>query len=226
MEIEKLVERITAEVLKYIYGNGNKDLIIEQKRILILDQEGALIKKQIADNTKISMEQMDDLTQFSLNNRLDQYEWVVVPALTIKELTHISLGIRDGMVCELISDGILTGKKIFVLAEGLEYRKYEATSSSKYYSMLKTYEEKLVDFGIQIVNSFELYGCFQEKLCSKFQDKASIYKERRKVIIESHLEQLYLSGHNEIQIDKRAIITPLAVDFIKAKGMRIVRQRE
>jgi len=130
------------------------------------------------------------------------------------------------MVCELISDGILTGKKIFVLAEGLEYRKYEATSSSKYYSMLKTYEEKLVDFGIQIVNSFELYGCLQEKLCSKFQDKASIYKERRKVIIESHLEQLYLSGHNEIQIDKRAIITPLAVDFIKAKGMRIVRQRE
>jgi len=71
MEIEKLVERITAEVLKYIYGNGNKDLIIEQKRILILDQEGALIKKQIADNTKISMEQMDDLTQFSLNNRID-----------------------------------------------------------------------------------------------------------------------------------------------------------
>ncbi len=224
MELARLIEKITIEVLKQLRIE-EKVKLSQQQRILVWT-EACEVKEQLVAKLKLPLEQVEDRSQFKGLGDLENYHAIIFPRLGIGEMVHIVLGIQLGETETVISKALLLGKKTFVLREGLDYRDREATANPNYYKLLQDYEAKLSTFGISLVNLEELQLSGEVDQGQRQEGKEKTYSIKKRLITESQLEELFLKGYREIEVMKNAMITPLASDFIKSKQLKIIRRME
>lgn len=223
MELAKLIERITAEVLKQL--REEKQRLRAQKRILVWT-ERLEVKEQAAEKLKLPLEQLEDRIQFKGLEDLEAYDAIIFPKLEAGEMVHMALGIQLGETEALAARALLRGKRIYVLQEGLVYKEHKATTAPGYYKLLQEYEERLEAYGISVVPWEGLQLDDERSQCAVQETQKKVLDLKERLITESRIAELFSMGYQEIRIAKNAMITPLAVDFIKSKQLKILRGME
>lgn len=230
MELEELIKIITDEVIKKLKDNTKKD---KRKKILVLEPLDSNEYCQLVEEYNKDPYEFYPLD--STDKNVESYDFVLVPKLDNRELVNLSLGIPCGIREKVIIDCILKDKKVYIFGEGLEYRKYSKTSNKIFYKMYQEYENRIVNFGLKIINNFS--GLFQnEEINEEVDEKTEIESEEhraydkenkvevtKKVLTETDIDKLYKSGAKEIIINNKTILTPLAKDYIRIKSIAVKR---
>lgn len=224
MELEKLIKKITMEVLNQLKAE-EKATILQQKKILVWTESWEM-KEQLSAKLKLPIEQLQDRIQFRGLKEIESYDAIILPEVSVGEMVHIALGIQQGETETLVSKALLLGKKVCMLRDGLDYRESEVTANPAYYKMLQGYETQLSHFGISLVDWEELELSGEAGQPDVSQEKSRAYCVSGRLVTESLLEELFLKGYQEIGVAKNAVITPLAADYIKRKQLKITRGLE
>ncbi|SKC81578.1 ethanolamine utilization protein [Maledivibacter halophilus] len=222
--VDNLSKIIAQEVLKRIKESENYMDIVRSKKLLILDNSSN--KENYADvyfkKTKVKF------LNESCIEELDSFKYIIAPNLSNKDLAGIALGIEKSNISRFIIEGILRGKKIIAIEDGIEYKKFKERSNLNFFRIFEEYQEKIMKFGISVVKRENLYMIFKEKETKNFSKKLDGLKENldeallnKKVIIEKDIYNAYNIGYKNICINKKSIITPLAVDYIKSNKINI-----
>ncbi|MBC2855074.1 hypothetical protein H3N56_01020 [Cetobacterium sp. 2A] len=194
MSEQELVDIIKKEVEKYLSGNksdeNSKEKINFYGTDLILKQE--LEKKFIIEESA---------------NR------VIVSEINIKNFVDLSLGTYSDEVGEKLLTYILSGKEIFIVEEGIEYRNY-TDIPKKLLKKYEFYEKEILDYGIKIIKRVEVLENLKEKnryFSGKLLDLKTLrknYDENKKII----------------ELSKETTITDLAKEFAETNGIKIIKR--
>ncbi|MEW8993948.1 TIGR02536 family ethanolamine utilization protein [Clostridium sp.] len=227
MDYDKLVDLIVKEVYKKL-EETNKKNIRHKTAVIIGDVE------------------LDPITKANLNEeyRMIYYgeealeaDIAVVSRLSIKSMANIATltGINEEE--NFIINMLLAGKRVYVLENGLEYRKYKNTAPRALYNKYLSFEKELKVYGIDIVEVIEKVEdkttrkeeYKKAKEVSVLETSDSISEEmsfeirNKKLISEMDLRKPFMNGMKSVVIDKKSIITPLANDFIRIHDLKVKR---
>lgn len=236
MDIEKLVDMITKEVMSRIPSSTNSTAI-DKKKVLVISsasEELTAVKDLVQDKYEVHNYNDEDVN-------LKNYDHIIVTNLCNKGLSSLALGLCNDNVQALLVEALFNGKKIHVLKEGIQYRRYSTNASEALYNLYNQYECKIMSYGAAIVNQSDLLKSMeigascndmhseivaQSKTVvseSTAQSHQIVEINNKRLITESDLKKLYMNGIKEINLIKKAILTPLAQDFIRIKQLKINR---
>lgn len=247
MDFDEMVKNIVSEivamadkkVLLFITGGAvNIDNIFKdlssfdfQYEIVMTDAARKVIPREYIDN--LSGNIIDNKSD--MVNSIKKCDFIIIPVLTRNTLSKISLGISDNLLTLGISEALMMGKRITAVNDSFDPSneiniKLGYSKNPIYNDMIMKYEGKLVDLGINFVTSGEL----KEKIkkCFFINEKIPLLQESAKEekIIKIYgkvltLADLLNSIKDEkcicINIDKNAIITPLAKDYISNNNIDV-----
>lgn len=255
MDMEKLVDMITKEVMKRI-PSSRDNAAMDKEKVLVIsscEEELEVVKELVEDKYEVHIYNKEDIN-------LRNYEHIIVTNLCNKGLSSMALGLCNNNVQAFIVEALFNGKKVYVLKEGIQYRKYSSNSNEALYNLYNQYEHKIIAYGIALVHKNDLLKNMQmganrneesvQKSCSvesniigisddmhsktEAQAKKSVSEDtvqshqvveinNKRLITESDLRKLYMNGIKEVTLIKKAILTPLAQDFIRIKRLKINR---
>lgn len=237
MENEKLIQAITEEVMKRLMDmlkKQNFSQLLNKKSILIISNKEDKFLESELNSLNCSVDYSSSITT------IENYDFVLIQELNNLELVNLSLGLPGGEKEKLIIECMLKGKKIGLLSEGIEFKNYKNTSNKSFYSMYETYEKKIIEFGINIVgqnsikdfikiediNKKSNYNNMEELIrCDEF-DKVKRYVDlcEKKLISEVDLRRVMVNGNRDVIVSVKAIVTPLAKDFIRMNKLNVIKQ--
>lgn len=226
-DTRKLIEHITAEVLKKINFHSEAENKSFKTKILAVSFSNREIFEAL-DCNKFEVEYGED----SLENLfIEKYEAIFVGKLGTDDLARVALGIGGNPLSQLLIKALLKYKEIFIIEDKLEYRSYEKTANTSFYKMLQGYEEKLKEFGIRFIESMEIEAILnkQDEATSFESTKASrenqsSYHLQGKIITEAIAKHVCFQGYKKIEFSKNTIITPLAQDYFKTNAVTLIRR--
>ncbi|SET49399.1 ethanolamine utilization protein [Natronincola peptidivorans] len=222
MDLERLVKAITLEVLKHMEIT-NHDTPPPLKKLLVLEETDSKEEERYFQSIK-GRYQVEGIESYHQGQSINYYDAIIIPYLPIKEMVNIGIGVRNGDISEITSEAILLGVKVYVLKEGIDYRKYQKTSNIGYYQMMESYEKKLKELGIHIVDQDNFYESLNNHQKDMNNDNSSTIIDKR-IITETDIEEFYSKGYEEIFLREKTIITPLAEDYIKQNRIAIFREK-
>lgn len=232
---KELIEYIAKEVIKQIKSIENKEATVEveKDKILAIPISNNKFLENYEDHFQI-----DYINDIKEDIDINSYKCLVLEGICIQRLVSISMGLTGDKISSTVIDFILQDKKIYILNEGVEYRQYKNTSNISFYNMLKSYEDKLKGFGIDFINKLDLKSIsknmcqdrlvnsidnqIEERDIQKTSKRNLAYKIESKILTEGNLRKIHQEGHTSILLQKKAIITPLAKDYIKSNGIDVL----
>lgn len=234
MDMEKLVEMITKEVMKRIKKLSYDENKYVKDKILLL---GDCFE---SSNIKEALEEKYIVDLYNSDVNVDCYKAVVLSKLNLKVLSNLALGLCNGQYEEIIINALFKGKRVYVLEDGMEYRKYMSSANKNLYKLYTEYEQKLIYNGVDILNEGNLirtllcgqdihksqnYEVYEDSISEKIENEQEVIKNSlsKKLITELDAKKLYMGGAKEINILKKSILTPLAQDFIRINHLKIKR---
>lgn len=234
MDMEKLVEMITKEVMKRIKKLSYDENRYVKDKILLL---GDCFE---SSNIEEALEEKYIVDLYNSDVNVDCYKAVVLSKLNLKVLSNLALGLCNGQYEEIIINALFKGKRVYVLEDGMEYRKYMSSANKNLYKLYTEYEQKLMYNGVDILNEGNLirtllcgqdihksqnHEVYEDGISEKIENKQEFIKNSlsKKLITEVDLRRLYMDGVKEINILKKSILTPLAQDFIRINHLKIKR---
>ena len=177
---------------------------------------------------------------------LDAYEAVVLFGLSCDAMAALASGACDTAYTRLASKAILSGKKVYVPTEEVELYRYKETAPAAYYNMMQQKLDLLVASGVvicaqagleQVILGSEAPApvpaaaptcaapvCAAPAPVVSCESKAVRIEKR--VLTEKDLIEANMEGVTEVHIGERTIITALAKDAAKDRGMTIVRDED
>lgn len=224
MDFEKLVDLVVAEVYKRL-ENRNEEVFNEKKKLVVLWEDSLEeYKEELANEYEI----------YAYEDGIRDCDTVVVSKLCLRGLANLANGMNVSNEERFILKMIMKGKKVFVVNSGVEYKRYSKTAPKILYNKYVEFEEKLKDYGVKFIDSLiEIKqskdvvknNIVKEEVSEKYESysEKSLELRNKKLIVESDLRGLYKRGMEEVIIDKKSIITPLASDFIRIQKLNIKR---
>ncbi|MBU3178780.1 flavoprotein [Clostridium estertheticum] len=178
-----------------------------------------------------------------LSKKINEVDFVLIPVMTRNILAKTALGIRDTFITTGISDSIMKNKKIIVVKDSFDPDNPVNISlgysqNISYNEMIKNHIKTIEGFGVTFINASELKKAIDELI--RIEDKvpeqiASIKKVINKTQhitkemdgitlkgIITKTDLLPLGGCRNINVEKGAVITPLAKDYIDSENIEIV----
>lgn len=223
MDMEKLVETVVLQVLKSL-AEEHTQLLENSKKILIIERANNGIWDSLVKEVVSQGDVVEDINGLQQGKKIEEYDYIILPFLTPKRLVNIATGLRNDIIEETISDILLLGRRIYLLQEGINYRRYKKTANENYYLMIENYENKLISFGMKIVNKTELYEIIRFGEVEEKSKETNLAIRDKKIITESEIKKGLKQGYNIIKISDKTIITPLAHDLIKANKIKVVTE--
>lgn len=227
MNYDKLVDLIVKEVYKKL-EETNKNIVKHKIAVIIGDVE-------LDPITKFNLD--EEYTVTSYNEEQLEADIAIVSTLSIKSMANIATltGINEEE--NFIINMLLAGKKVYVLENGLEYRKYKNTAPRALYNKYLSFERELKVYGIDIVEFIEKVEdkTTRKEEYKKIEDisiletsnfiseEMSFEIRNKKLISEMDLRKPFMNGMKSVVIDKKSIITPLANDFIRIHNLKVKR---
>lgn len=166
-------------------------------------------------------------------NLVDEIEEADVLCLVnsnAKMFAEITRAYADNEEAKQVLDHLSIGRKVIVVEEGIDYRKYKQTCPSKLYERWLSYEQTLKSYGVEFVKIEELLISSKESEFCPFESSNlntevdtsnSVIAER--VVTESNLSQIPKKNSKTITIKSDAIVTPLAQDYIRQEHLILKR---
>ena len=177
---------------------------------------------------------------------LDAYEAVVLFNLSCDAMAALASGACDTAYTRLASKAILSGKKVYVPTEEVELYQYRETAPAAYYNMMQQKLDLLVASGVVICAQASLEQVIlgngspvpaavgpgwtaaapappaPPPACCE----AKAVRIEKRVLTEKDLIEANMSGVTEVHIGEKTIVTALAKDAAKDRGMTIVRDED
>lgn len=157
------------------------------------------------------------------------YDFIVAAQVSTGLLAYTALGIPGQPEAQCILEALLSGRKVYILESGLEYRRYKESSYKALYQKYQEYEEEIRRFGAEIVSGVqeaaELVMRVLKKECAPADDRAAFDLTGLKLLGESDLGKMRGTGYRTVLIGKKTIITPLAKDYISNHNLTVRRQQ-
>lgn len=176
-----------------------------------------------------------------------EWEMLLAADLSVETMAYAAHGIAATPEAACILQGLLTGRQVCLLEQGLEYRKYKETAPKTIYLLYQNQEKTLRQMGIRFLrHSMDLLDL--EKEIYREQEFAQDLFQQRKpeehkaekdwrkpgepeadlshlmLLQESELIKARGMGYRTILLNRKAKITPLALDYLKNHGLTIHRQ--
>jgi len=148
---------------------------------------------------------------------------IVLSSLSNKNLSYICEGADVGEVPSIIIEGLLLGKEIIIIEEGIDYRKYLNSSNKVFYEMLRNKEKALTTFGIKVIKKKSLASYLNKKVKhASCLSTGDVF--RGKLMTEEHVKYFHQDGFTEVNVTSGVIITPLAKDYIQKNNISVVNR--
>ena len=178
---------------------------------------------------------------------LDDYAAVVLFNLSCDAMAALASGACDTAYTRLASKAILSGKKVYVPTEEVELYQYKETAPAAYYNMMQQKLDLLVASGVVICAQASLeqviLGSASPVPAAAAPVRAAAPAEpapapaaacceeravrvNKRVLTEKDLIEANMSGVTEVHIGGKTIVTALAKDAAKDRGMTIVRDED
>jgi Flavoprotein. len=209
-------------------------------QLLILTQEHGVCCHQMLESARLG-EHFSTVCGLTEGYQCDPaaFDTVILYGLTNEALAKIASGVCDTPYTKLASRALLLGKRIFVPREEVELYQYASTAPAVYYSMMEEKLKILIASGVTICPGDELestilgsapvnagQSCCEcpEKPAAKPAAPAKEQKLTKRVITERDIINLKENGVARALIGEKTILTDLARDLAKTRGIEIVRE--
>lgn len=253
MDFDLLVAEITKRVAQKMEEKVKEEQpqispANDKPKILILTQEHGQYCHESLENCRLTeYYQTECALVKNYECSMKDYEAVILYDLTNDILGKITAGISDTPFLSLVSQAILTGKKIYVPEEAVELYQYKQSAPKVYYSMMN---EKLnflrncnFTFCCHEDLDNEILGCHEKKAPCNITSSGSEEESRiqpisqdealgaeavvlaKKVITERDIRNAYESGADKIIVSKRAIITDLALEYARYRKISLEKSK-
>ena len=168
---------------------------------------------------------------------LDDYDTVVIGELSCGALDSIASGASGCEFIRLAVQAILRGKRVLVLAEGVELFQRRATAPAAYYKMMQDKLDFLEKCGVTVCAA----GDAEQLLCeapakpakpaakpaaaAKCSAPDGVRIEKR-VLTEQDVTEAQKNHASRILVGEKCIITALARDAAAARGIAIIKDND
>ena len=202
---EEMLEIILKKVLEELSRKGidissRKNQEEKLIKVSFLGKDN-LLKDELKTYAKIN-DNIDFKTFFESLEKADS-EKLVVSDLSIDELVDLSQGRKN-----IVTEFLLNSKEVFLVEEGLEYKKYQKPEA-----LIKVYDgylQNLKEFGVKVLKRVEISKMFTKR--EEFSISGVITKDK--------LQKL--SAENQkIIVKKGSKITSLADEYIKSNNIQL-----
>ncbi len=159
---------------------------------------------------------------------VDGFDAVVFPTLSQNTAAKAAQGIRDGFACDLMARALRAGSRVVAARDSV----CPGCAGGAYAGMLRTILERLVAFGVELCDANDLgaavRGCSAPAPApvSPESPRKPAAKGKKTVITASVVQDAARAGKTEIVVDAASLLTPLARDEARERGIRIVRSGE
>ena len=216
--------------------------------LLILTQDhGTVCHATLESETLKARYRTDCALMRHYDVELDDYEAVVLFNLSCDAMAALASGACDSAYTRLASKAILSGKKVYVPTEEVELYQYRETAPAAYYNMMQQKLDLLVASGVVICAQASLeqviLGSASPVPAAAAPVRAAAPAEpapapaaacceeravrvNKRVLTEKDLIEANMSGVTEVHIGGKTIVTALAKDAAKDRGMTIVRDED
>ncbi len=137
---------------------------------------------------------------------------IVITDLKIPELISLDIGTYTDEVSKEILNHILEGDKIFIIKEGIEWRKFK-NIPEKLYKKYEASEKSLMEYGVKFINKIEIL--------ENLEENSEINYFSQKVLNLRNIKKI--SG-KKIIISEKTIITQLAMDYIRENDIKVIKR--
>ncbi|WBA81386.1 hypothetical protein [Endozoicomonas sp. GU-1] len=171
-----------------------------------------------------------------------KYDHIILASLSNSLLSALAIGLERGSEGCVIVESLLLGKTVHILAEGIAYRRFRDTANPAFYQVFQDKEATLCSFGMNVVTLDNLPAALTGGASSEKPEATSVnevvyrvnaperkavagpktvdtevFNLERRVVGEKDLRACYEQGYRKIRLPERALITPLAKDFLRMK---------
>jgi ethanolamine utilization protein len=226
MDYDKLIEFIVDEIYKKLENQGvkeNKDL---PKCVLMWERDEDKYKF-LNDKFKV----------LNYNKDIKDCDVLVISRLCLRGLCNLAMGNSVSDEERFILKMIMSGKKVYVMEDGLEYKRYKQTAPKTLYNKYLNFEKEIKSYGVEIINNpksilNEVKINYKEEYAKDNTEikvnvnltENTLDLRSKKLISESDLRKPQINGIDKILLGKKSIITPLANDFIRIHNLKLDKE--
>ncbi len=224
MNYDKLVDLIVQEVYKKLQETV-KMTKKNQTAVIIGEEDLTTVTKAIGDNFNVTSYGDGDVVG----------DVIIVSALTIKSMANLATLTGTNDEENFIIRSLMEGKKVYLLEDGLEYRRYKNTAPKALYNKYLDFEKELKVYGVNVISYIgnvvnnvtkkedDIINTSVAEIISPVLDEVTLEIRNKKLISEADLRKPFINGMKSLIIDKKSIITPLANDFIRIHNLKVKR---
>nr|UWI50805.1 ethanolamine utilization protein [Clostridioides difficile] len=144
MDYNNLIEIIVEELYKKINTTNigcieNKN----RKKLVILYENDKSKFNLLSDKFKIEV----------FDNTTKDCDAVIVSKLCMRGICNLALGNSFSDEERFLLKMLMKGKKVYVLDEGIEYKRYKETAPKTLYNKFRAYEDDICRYGVKIIKN-------------------------------------------------------------------------
>lgn len=235
MKMDSLIELVTKQVMEKIRAMEGK------KKVLVLGSCDSSCVRDVCEVLAGWGFEFDEIDSYKSSRSVDTYDFIVMPYLEISQLSCIVLGLGCDDASRALIDGIMKGKKVYIIDENIEYKGFRDVCNPSFYSMFEEYEKKLAGYGVNIVKKDQLACCMENRetvdvsyevkkeddsSCSETVESPEprTYVVSKRILTEADVYKIARDGYKEISAPKKTIVTPSAYDCMKIHNIRFFMQ--
>lgn len=237
MNTEALVELIARRVMEQLRALSGQPVINNPKpSVLVVGdcQDRQQLEQTLGNGYQLTFTS-DQQENTAINP--DEFDHIVLATLPNSLLSALVIGLERGSEGCLIVESLLLGKTVYILEEGIAYRRYRQTANTVFYQVFADKEATLCSFGMRVVNLVQLTTVFsgvettknayqnidsQSTSCTNLPTGKDVHIIANRVVGEKDLRACYEQGYRTIKLQERAVITPLARDFLRLREDLVV----
>ena len=208
MEKDALIEIITKRVVDELLKKENCYSNINAEKLLKIDFLGddEYLKNNLKEHVDINIIENIEVPYINEQKQSEE-KTLVVSNLCLTNLLYVSQGKKNFIV-----EYLLNGGNVYLIVEGLEYKKY--TSPKNLLKLYDEYTNKIKSFGVKIIK--------RDEITNILKNKENVYIKG--VITESKLRELNIKN-KRIVLKNNSQITSLAQDYIKQNNIEVYYER-
>lgn len=209
MDENKLIEEVIRELKKKL----------EKKCSVPFQAKKALVIGSLNDEEQKILKTSYSLVPFTES---EQGDVIIIARLSLSLMAELALGLPVSKEASAVLYAILCKKEVYLLEEGIEYRKYKETAVKTLYHLYQGYEDSILKHGAQLLHcTADIRKEVEKDIIVLEADYIDLTKQ--KLLRESDLMKAKNKGYITVLLDSDAIITPLASDYIANHNLFVRR---
>ncbi len=231
MNYNELVDLIVKEVyskLQQPLSTIKSETIDERKTLVVFDEENIEKYNSIVGHSYKIIPYTVDVKDCDV---------IFLSKLCLKGLANLATLNLDTPEQDFMVRMLMKGKKVYILEDGIQYRRYKNTAPKPLYNKYIEFEKELIKHGMDIIESISSIEDRKSTIEAKEKkveavvstignsmvEENSFEIRNKKLISEADLKKPFMNGMKSVVIDKKSIITPLANDFIRLHHLKVKR---